>query len=112
MWRHQPAKEGRSRCARQGRRGSEDAAHEAFARARQLWDTIGRHPNPVASTIRVALNVHASTWRIWRHEQPGPPEVEVSDELPIDPFLLLSVSLLTATSMCRPLLARLWPGEL
>jgi hypothetical protein len=36
----------------------------------------------------------------------------VSDELPIDPFLLLSVSLLTATSMCRPLLARLWPGEL
>jgi hypothetical protein len=68
---------------------------------------IRRHPNPVASTIRVALNVHASSWRIWRHEQPGPPEVEVSDELPIDPFLLLSVSLLAATPMCRPRLARL-----
>ncbi len=70
---------------------AEDGAHEAFARALELWDTIGRHPNPIAWTIRVALNVHASSWRIWRREQPEPPEVVVSDELPIDPFLLRAV---------------------
>jgi RNA polymerase sigma factor (sigma-70 family) len=70
---------------------AEDAAHEAFARALELWDTIGRHPNPLAWTIRVALNAHASSWRIWRREQPEPPEVAVADEMSIDPFLLRTV---------------------
>jgi len=67
---------------------AEDAVHEAFARALEHWDSVGRHPNPTAWTIRVALNSHASGWRIWRHEQPEPPDVAVADELPIDPFLL------------------------
>lgn len=73
------------------RQQAEDAVHEAFGRALQQWDVVGRHPNPVAWTIRVALNVHNSSWRIWRHEQPEPPEVAVRDELPIDPFLLRTV---------------------
>ena len=70
---------------------AEDAVHEAFGRALERWDSVGRHPNPLAWTTRVALNVHASGWRVWRHEQAEPPEVAVSDELPIDPFLLRAV---------------------
>ena len=70
---------------------AEDAVHEAFGRALERWDSVGRHPNPMAWTIRVALNVNASGWRVWRHEQSEPPEVAVSDELPIDPFLLRTV---------------------
>jgi RNA polymerase sigma-70 factor (ECF subfamily) len=70
---------------------AEDAVHEAFARALASWDSVGRHPNPLAWTIRVALNFHASSWRVWRREQPEPPEVAVADELPIDPFLLRAV---------------------
>jgi RNA polymerase sigma factor (sigma-70 family) len=70
---------------------AEDAAHEAFGRALRQWDTVGRHPNPLAWTIRVALNVNASSWRIWRLEQPEPPEVAIVDELPMDPFLIRAV---------------------
>jgi RNA polymerase sigma factor (sigma-70 family) len=70
---------------------AEDAVHEAFGQAFESWETISRHPNPLAWTIRVALNRHASSWRIWRRELPEPPEIEVADELPIDPFLLRAV---------------------
>jgi len=77
--------------ATRNREHSEDAAHEAFARALRQWDTVGRHPNPLAWTIRVAINVNASSGRIWRREQPEPPEVAVVDELPMDPFLIRAV---------------------
>jgi RNA polymerase sigma-70 factor (ECF subfamily) len=70
---------------------AEDAVHEAFARAFESWATVARHPNPLAWTIRVALNRHASSWRVWRRELPEPPDVAVADELPIDPFLLRAV---------------------
>lgn len=70
---------------------AEDAAHEAFARAFESWETVAGHPNPLAWTIRVALNRYASSWRVWRHETPEPPEIPVADQLPIDPFLLRAV---------------------
>lgn len=70
---------------------AEDAVHEAFARAYEHWDEIRSHPAPMAWVIRVALNVHRSSWRIWRRENSDPPEIAVADELPIDSLLLRAV---------------------
>lgn len=70
---------------------AEDAVHEAFARALERWDSVGTHENRIAWVTRVALNLHTSGWRLWRREQPEPPELGVEDELPIDPWLLRAV---------------------
>lgn len=70
---------------------AEDAVQEAFARAFERWDELRSHPAPIAWVIRVALNVHRSSWRIWRRESPDPPEIAVADELPIDSLLLRAV---------------------
>ncbi len=70
---------------------AEDAVHEAFARALERWDRVSVHENPRAWVIRVALNHHTSSWRIWQREAPEPPEIAVQDELPIDPWLLRTV---------------------
>ena len=70
---------------------AEDAVHEAFARALERWDRVAAHENPRAWVIRVALNHHTSSWRIWQREAPEPPEIAVEDELPIDPWLLRAV---------------------
>lgn len=70
---------------------AEDAVHEAFARALARWDRVSVHENPRAWVIRVALNHHTSSWRIWQREAPEPPEIAVQDELPIDPWLLRTV---------------------
>jgi DNA-directed RNA polymerase specialized sigma24 family protein len=66
---------------------AEDAVHEALARALARWDRVSVHENPRAWVIRVALNHHTSSWRIWQREAPEPPEIAVQDELPIDPWL-------------------------
>ena len=65
--------------------------HEAFARALERWDRVSEHENPRAWVIRVALNYHQSSWRVWQREAPEPPEIAVEDELPIDPWLLRTV---------------------
>jgi RNA polymerase sigma factor (sigma-70 family) len=70
---------------------AEDAVHEAFARALERWDRVAEHENPRAWVIRVALNHHASSWRIWQREASEPPDVAVEDELPMDPWLLRAV---------------------
>ena len=70
---------------------AEDAVQEAFARAYERWDEIRSHPAPTAWVIRVALNVHQSSWRIWRRENSDPPEIAVADELPIDALLVRAV---------------------
>jgi RNA polymerase sigma-70 factor (ECF subfamily) len=70
---------------------AEDAVHEAFARAYERWDEIRSHPAPMAWVIRVALNVHRSSWRIWRRETSEPIAIAVADDLPIDAMLLRAV---------------------
>jgi RNA polymerase sigma-70 factor (ECF subfamily) len=70
---------------------AEDAVHEAFARALERWDRVSVHENPRAWVIRVALNHHSSSWRVWQREAAEPPEIAVEDELPIDPWLLRTV---------------------
>jgi RNA polymerase sigma factor (sigma-70 family) len=70
---------------------AEDAVQEAFARALERWDQVSVHASPRAWVIRVALNFHRSSWRVWQREAPEPPEIAVDDELPIDPWLLRAV---------------------
>jgi RNA polymerase sigma factor (sigma-70 family) len=70
---------------------ADDAVHEAFTRAYEHWGEVRGHPVPVAWVIRVALNVHRSSWRIWQRETSDPPEIAVVDELPIDSMLLRAV---------------------
>jgi RNA polymerase sigma factor (sigma-70 family) len=52
---------------------AEDAVAEAFARAWERWETVGRLTNPIAWVVRTASNRYISDWRIWRREVHAPP---------------------------------------
>jgi RNA polymerase sigma-70 factor (ECF subfamily) len=60
---------------------AEDAVAEAYCRAWARWDSLSAHPNATGWLIRTALNAARDDWRIWRREQPNPPELAaVSNE--------------------------------
>jgi RNA polymerase sigma factor (sigma-70 family) len=64
---------------------AEDAAQEAFAKAYVRWDEVGRYANPVGWVVRVALNESRSAARVFRREQPHPPELPATpDAGPLD----------------------------
>ena len=63
---------------------AEDATHEAFERALARWDVVGRHHEPAAWVIRVALNQATSWWRRRHRESPDPPDR--STDGPPDPM--------------------------
>jgi RNA polymerase sigma factor (sigma-70 family) len=54
---------------------AEDAVQEAFAKAYVRWDQVGGYANPVGWVVRVALNEARSAARVFRREQPDPPEL-------------------------------------
>jgi RNA polymerase sigma-70 factor (ECF subfamily) len=67
---------------------AEDAVSEAFARAYERWETVGRLTQPTAWVVRVALNRYTSDWRIWHRERPDPPEASIAAHEPADDALL------------------------
>ena len=53
---------------------AEDAVGDAFAKAYEKWESVGRMANPTGWVIRVAINRYNSDWRIWRRELADPPD--------------------------------------
>lgn len=70
---------------------AEDAVAEAFARAWERWDTVGRLSNPTGWVVRTAINRYNSDWRIWRREVQAPPPSSVIDGPSTDDELIVLV---------------------
>jgi RNA polymerase sigma factor (sigma-70 family) len=57
---------------------AEDAVADAFAKAYERWESVGRLENPTGWVVRVAINRYNSDWRIWRREVTEPPDASLS----------------------------------
>ena len=67
---------------------AEDAVAEAFARAWERWDTVGRLGNPTGWVVRTAMNIYSTDWRIWRREVQAPPPATVTTDSSSDDELI------------------------
>jgi len=71
---------------------AEDAVADAFAKAYERWESVGRLENPTGWVVRVAINRYNSDWRIWRRELPDPPDAPSStNDYPSDSGLIALV---------------------
>lgn len=75
---------------------AEDCTAEAFTRAFQGWDTVGKHPTPAAWVVRTAVNLHAdrrraSTRRLRLAPKLATEESSPAPALPIDPSLMAAL---------------------
>jgi RNA polymerase sigma factor (sigma-70 family) len=57
---------------------AEDAVADAFAKAYERWESVGRLENPTGWVVRVAINRYNSDWRIWRRERSDPPDARLT----------------------------------
>jgi RNA polymerase sigma factor (sigma-70 family) len=68
---------------------AEDAVGDAFAKAYEQWESVGRMENPTGWVIRVAINRYNTDWRIWRRERADPPDTgTVTADYPSDNHLV------------------------
>jgi RNA polymerase sigma-70 factor (ECF subfamily) len=68
---------------------AEDAVADAFAKAYERWESVGRLENPTGWVVRVAINRYNSDWRIWRRELSDPPDARsATQDYPSDNALV------------------------